>query len=355
MIDKSEDDVRSVSDFYSLTVQDVINETPESKSFVLKPQRGETNLFRYQPGQFLSFQIPYQSGLIERSYSISSAPCFDPDITICVKRVKNGRGSNWFNDHLKIGAAIKSRLPSGRFILDNNQTDLFVIAGGSGITPCISLIKHSLFETARKVKLIYANQNSQSIIYADVINTLLNRFSERFEYICWLDNESGFMSEKDIVSLACGDEKSSCYICGPAQLMDMAEDVLTQSFGEQANIKTERFVSPDDAVDSQKSDSIEYLKNDLLNEFRLQYEGEIHTVGLAKGQTLLQAALACNLDIPRSCTEGHCGTCIAKLCEGEVSMVSTKALSKRSIERGHILLCQSHPGSDKPLFVNLDF
>ena len=342
--------------FYPLTVTKIVDETLDSRSFVLKPQRSDGHLFRYQPGQFLSFQIPLDLALIERSYSISSAPCFDPEITICVKRVRNGKGSNWFNDIPKIGSTVKSRLPSGRFTLDDKQTELLVIAGGSGITPCISLIKHALFETNRKVKLVYANQNPQSIIYIKELNLLHARFPDKFECVHWLDNESGFMSADDLVCLAQGYENSSCYICGPAPLMDKAEQVLTEYLDEQANIKTERFISPDDtAIEQKKSNHNEYSDNKFLTQFELQYEGQTHTVSLAAGQTLLQAALSCNLDVPRSCTEGHCGTCIAKLCSGKVSMTSTKALSKRNIERGHILLCQSHPSAADPLFVNLDF
>ena len=356
MTENHQDRQQASSGFHQLTVKNVAIETSQSKSFVLAPRRNELHLFRYQPGQFLTFQIPLSTGLIERSYSISSAPSFDPDLTICVKRVKNGRGSNWSNDQLKIGTTIRSRVPAGRFTLDDKQSDLLIIAGGSGITPCISLIKHTLFETSRKVKLVYANQNSQSIIYLNVLNLLQKRFPDRFECVHWLDDKNGLMGPKDIISGAYGYDNASCYICGPALLMDMAQDVLMDSFGSTLNIKTERFISPEDeTLDSEIQDSNEFAGTEFLTEFRLQFEGNVHTVKLAAGQTLLQAALAGDLDIPRSCTEGHCGTCIAKLCNGQVSMTSTKALSKRNIERGHILLCQSHPGSDNPLFVNLDF
>ena len=343
-----------MSEFYPLTVKKIVDETSQSRSFVLTPQRSDLILFRYQPGQFLSFKIQMDTGLIERSYSISSAPCYDPDMTVCVKRVDNGRGSNWFNDQLKVGSTIMARAPAGRFTLDDGQSDLLIIAGGSGITPCISLIKHTLYETSRNVKLVYANQNSESIIYIETLNQLQKRFSERFACVHWLDDARGFMKTKDVLSFAKGYEKASVYICGPAQLMDMAEEVLMDNYDDQLAIKTERFISPDD-VNSQESGLSKFTDNVLLSEFRLQYEGEIHKISLDQGQTLLQAALASDLDIPRSCTEGHCGTCIAKLIDGDVCMASTKALSKRGIERGHILLCQAQPSSDKPLFVNLDF
>lgn len=344
------------SGFHLLTVKNIVNETAQAKSFVLRTQKNDLHLFRYQPGQFLTFQIPLQKGLIERSYSISSAQCFDPDMTVCVKRVLNGRGSNWFNDQLQIGTTIRSRVPAGRFTLDDKQTNLLIIAGGSGITPCISLIKHTLFETSRKVKLVYANQDSQSIIYLNVLNLLQKRFPDQFECVHWLDNEKGLMGPRDVLASTHGHENASCYICGPALLMDMAQDVLMDSFGSTLNIKTERFISPEDpALGGEIESSSEPAGNEFLAEFQLQFEGRIHAVRLAAGQTLLQAALASDLDIPRSCTQGHCGSCIAKLCDGEVSMTSTKALSKRNIERGHILLCQSYPASEKSLFVNLDF
>jgi ferredoxin len=94
--------------------------------------------------------------------------------------------------------------------------------------------------------------------------------------------------------------------------------------------------------------------NALVESFRLTLDGENHIVPIAAGETLLQAALAVGIDAPNSCTEGRCGTCMAWLRNGEVSMASTRALSKRNIERGYVLACQSQPSSPTPIWLDFD-
>ena len=341
--------------YHHLTVKAVCEETSEARSFVLSPELGETSLYSYVPGQFLSFRIPHDEGMIVRSYSLSSAPSIDPDMTVCVKRVAGGRGSNWFNDHLTAGARIKATRPAGRFTLRDKEAPLFLIVGGSGITPCISLIKQALFNTERPVKLVYANQNARSVIYRETLEMLKSRFANRFTCQHWLDDARGFLSTEDIAASAAGWESADSYICGPAPLMDMAEETLVALFGVDARILTERFISPDDpplnqtvAVTSPPSVDV------LIDQFQLTLDGEDHVVPITNGQTLLQAALATGIDVPSSCTEGHCGTCMARLRSGDVSMTSTEALSRRDIERGHVLACQSRPSSAEPIVLDFD-
>ncbi len=92
-----------------------------------------------------------------------------------------------------------------------------------------------------------------------------------------------------------------------------------------------------------------------VENFRLTLDGKDHIVPIAAGETLLQAALAAGIDAPNSCTKGRCGTCMAWLRNGSVSMVSTRGLSKRNIERGYVLACQSQPASSAPIWLDFDF
>lgn len=343
------------SSYHRLTVRDVREETAEARSFVLAAERGEAALFRYRPGQFLSFRIPHDEGEIVRCYSLSSAPCADPDMTICVKRVAGGRGSNWFNDFLTTGARVEATRPSGRFVLRAADTPVLLIAGGSGITPCISLIKQALFETARRVKLVYANQHAGSVIYRDTLDRLESRFAERFVCQHRLDDRHGFPSTADIAAAADGWAGADAYICGPDPLMDVAEDALRALFGAEARVLTERFASPDDSAPVPEPSAANDPVPPLATNFCLILDGKEHSVPIAAGETLLQAALAAGIDVPSSCTEGHCGTCMARLRGGEVAMSSTRALSRRNIERGLVLACQSRPSSSDRILLDFDF
>jgi ferredoxin len=91
-----------------------------------------------------------------------------------------------------------------------------------------------------------------------------------------------------------------------------------------------------------------------VESYRLTLDGEHHTVPIASGQTLLQAALAAGIDAPHSCTEGHCGTCLSWLRNGDVSMAPTRGLSTRNRERGYVLACQSRPSSPAPIWLDFD-
>ena len=343
------------SSYHRLTVKAVCEETAEAKSFVLAPEAGEAKLFRYKPGQFLTFRIPHDSGTIIRSYSLSSAPGADPDMTVCVKRIADGRGSNWFNDHLTAGVRIDAMQPAGRFVMHDSDAPLLMIAGGSGITPCLSLIKQALIDTSRNVKLIYINQNAASIIYLEALDRLGAHFSDRFACQHWLDDVGGLITAPDIAAAANGWELADSYICGPGPLMDMAEETLGDLFGAEAVILTERFVSPRDSEQVQAEPDISTpSKMAWIESFKLTLDGEDHVIPIAAGETLLQAALAAGIDAPNSCTEGHCGTCMARLRHGEISMTSTRALSKRNIQRGYVLACQASPSSPTALWLDFD-
>ena len=119
-----------------------------------------------------------------------------------------------------------------------------------------------------------------------------------------------------------------------------------------ARILTERFLSPDDPEASALAASVGSA-TPLIESFRLILDGQEHKVPVVGGETLLAAALAAGIDVPNSCTEGHCGTCMAQLRSGEVSMASTRAPSRRNIQRGLVLACQSRPSS--PVEILLDF
>jgi 3-ketosteroid 9alpha-monooxygenase subunit B len=275
-------------------------------------------------------------------------------MTVCVKRVADGRGSNWFNDHLTAGNSIEATRPAGRFVLRDSNAPLLLIAGGSGITPCISLIKQALVETERRVKLVYANQNAAAVIYRETLDMLEARYADRFTCHHWLDGDNGFLTATDIAATAAGWEQADCYICGPDPLMDLAEETLGARFGTGALVLTERFISPDDPAPGPTVDVSTPPPEALVENFRLTLDDENHTVPIAAGETLLQAMLTAGIDAPSSCTEGHCGTCMSWLRNGEVSMTSTRALSKRDVERGYVLACQSRPSSPAPIWLDFD-
>ena len=165
--------------------------------------REHAPLFGYKPGQFLTFRIPVpENRRIERCYSLSSAPASDAELKVTVKRVRDGIGSNWFNDVPKPGDAIDVAPPSGRFVLRSRERPPVLFAGGSGITPVISLIKQMLHETALSPRLFYANTDDNQIIFRRELDALCARFPGRLECHLHLDAQSGLADADTIAAFA---------------------------------------------------------------------------------------------------------------------------------------------------------
>src|SRR5579859_6404309 len=131
----------SPNPYHTLRIARIIQETPDARSFVFDLPTAAADKFRYKAGQFLTFRITHPAGEVARCYSLSSAPDIDAQLKVTVKRVADGRGSNWFHDALREGASIEVMPPAGRFVLGQAATPLLLFAGGSGITPVMSLIK----------------------------------------------------------------------------------------------------------------------------------------------------------------------------------------------------------------------
>jgi 3-ketosteroid 9alpha-monooxygenase subunit B len=175
-------------------------------------------LFHYAPGQFLTFEIPWQDLRLHRCYSLSSAPGCDALPKVTVKRIERGRVSNWFNDELAAGKQISVKPPEGLFVLrrDELERPLVMFGGGSGITPIVSLIKSALTNTRRPIKLVYANRDRDSIIFRAELEAWRARFPDRLQIAHHLDAEQGFMhavNAKDHFAAS----STPISICGPGR------------------------------------------------------------------------------------------------------------------------------------------
>ena len=162
----SEQDWReATSSCESLAVADVVSETHDACSLVFDVPAGLEERFRYRAGQFLSFKVPYEGKVLTRSYSLSSSPECDPRPKVTVKRIEEGRISNWINDAVGPGDDLMVVPPAGRFVLNEKKRPITFFAAGSGITPCMSLVKTALLTTDRDLRLVYANRDERSIIF----------------------------------------------------------------------------------------------------------------------------------------------------------------------------------------------
>ncbi len=323
--------------FYPLVVSDIIDETPSTRSFVLHVEDKYKGVFEYQAGQFLSLRLPWQESYLDRCYSLSSIPR-EEQLKITVKRVLDGRASNYLNERIKTGDIIDVAPPSGRFVLKDATRPLCLFAAGSGITPVISIVKDALENSERRINLLYANSNWQQIIFADELTQLEQQYPERLVCQHHISSESGRVNETTITEFIDELSEQDFYICGPAPFMDLVESVLEKFGVDDHQIMMERFIS-----DAQSStDDGEDVSSDVSS-FTALLDNDKHTVPYLAGKTLLESMLAHDLKPSYFCQKARCGMCVATKTSGEIIMRNSEILSDNEKTKGQILLCQSVP------------
>jgi 3-ketosteroid 9alpha-monooxygenase subunit B len=346
------------ADFHELQVAGIIQETYDTRSFVFDVPLSLRKVFHYRAGQFLTFEIPWNGMQLRRCYSLSSAPETDPWLKVTIKRVEDGRISNWFNDAVEVGDWVSVQPPEGRFVLRSNEGNhgIVLFGGGSGVTPVISIMKSALRTTTRDVKLIYANRDERSIIFKDEIDLWLAQFPDRLEVVHHLDSQSGFMSVADLQEHIRGWEDAEFFVCGPTGYMDAVEMAFKASHIDPGQTKFERFISPIDPDRREESALVipEQSEDEIPGSFAMLLEGQSHDVPYEKGLTLLEAATKAGYKPPSSCEDGYCGCCMALLKSGKVNMACHDALEPSDIERGWILTCQARPAARKPIEIDFD-
>ena len=325
--------------YHPLTVVDVIDETADTRSFVLEIPPALHDTFRYTAGQFCTFRATIDGAEVVRCYSMSSSPDIDDPFTTTVKRVPDGRMSNWMNDSLVPGDTIDVLRPSGLFVLHAHDTPLVAFAGGSGITPVISIIKTALATTARKILLVYANRSQDGVIFADALERLESISTGRLTVHHHLDADRGFLDAVQCAAFVGEDTDADFYICGPGPYMDVVEAGLSTLAVPPEQVFIERFELPVDAP------ADEAAAETSTESVVIKIASAEHTVQYQSGDTILETARRGGLSPPFSCEQGNCATCMARLDDGTARMRVNNALTPEEVEEGWILTCQSLPTS----------
>lgn len=324
-------------DYCPLTVAGVIDETADARSFVLDIPGALAQRFAYAAGQFCTFRATIGGETVARCYSMSSSPDMGDPFTVTVKRVPGGKMSNWMNQALAPGDTIEVMPPAGRFVLRAADTPIVAFAGGSGITPILSIIKTALVATAREILLVHANRGPESVIFADVIERLRAGFDGRLSLHHHLDAERGFLTAAACAELVGDRRHADFYVCGPAPYMQVVEAGLTRREVDPARLFIERFEPPANTAAIGEASETESIV--------VRIDGRTHAIAYERGDTILDAARRAGLKPPFACQAGNCATCMARLDEGTVAMRANNALGADEVEQGWILTCQAVPTS----------
>lgn len=352
-----------MSSFYTLKVSAIQRETADAVAISFDVPVLIQDKFKFQPGQYLTIKLVLNGTEIRRSYSICSSPLFDEALTVAVKKVKDGRMSGYLNEQLKVGDSLEVMSPMGNFcpsIAASNQKNYVLFAGGSGITPMMSILKTVLkSEPKSKIQLFYGNESESAIIFAAQLKQLAATYSNQLQVFSILNKPessidadfTGIMnSEKNDLLLSKYVDRSltnDYFICGPVPMMDAVVNTLEKQGVNKSAIHVEYFTAP--VAEAKPAESVALVESQLT----VICDGDEVILTLKPEQSVLEAALAAGLDAPYACQGGSCCTCRALLVEGEVQMKVNYALLESEVKEGFILTCQSHALTPK-LVVDYD-
>jgi ferredoxin-NADP reductase len=332
-------------EYHRLVVVEVVDETADTRSFVLDIPPDLERTFAYAAGQFCTFRATIDGEEVVRSYSMSSSPDTGDRFTTTVKRVPGGRMSNWMNDTLAPGTTIDVMRPTGLFVLRDRDDAIVAFAGGSGITPVISIVKSALATTTRPVALLYANRSAEVVIFGAELERLRSAAGDRLSVRHHLDSDRGFLDAAQCHAFAREHTNADFYVCGPGPYMDTVEAGLSTLDVEPSRRFIERFVAPDDTTVNTTVNTTVDTNGAAPDELVIRLDRRKHTVRYVSGDTVLEAARRGGLRPPFSCEAGNCATCMAHIDKGSVSMRVNNALSTDEIDEGWVLTCQSIPTS----------
>lgn len=327
-------------EYLTLQVAEVVHETADSCSFVFDVPAALAGRFHYRPGQFLTLRIPHGDDWLPRCYSLSSSPLEDEPLRVTVKRVADGRGSNWLCDRLVAGASVQVLPPAGVFVPKSLDTDLLLFAGGSGITPVLSILRAALKQGGGRIRLVYANRDEGSVIFAGLLRELAARHPQRLQVIHWLDSVQGRPSPEQLAAFAEGYGQAQAFICGPGPFMDGAVAALKSAGLPSQAVHVERFVSlPGES--EQAGEALVEHTGALAARLTVELDGERRVIDCQPGELLLAAMRREGMQPPHSCLVGACASCMCTLVEGEVELLANEALDADELKEGWTLACQA--------------
>lgn len=347
--------------FHSLRIAEVRRETPDAISICFDVPAALREVFRFEAGQHLTLRADIAGQDTRRTYSLCTSPR-ENEVRIAIKRMPGGLFSNWANSEFAAGQYLDVLPPMGRFVVPERkwQRPHYVgIAGGSGITPVISILKHVL-ESDRESRftLVYGNRNTPSILFLEELAGLKDRYLDRLAIFHILEDEAGdidlFNGRLDHTKL---DEILGClvvpndvdifFVCGPGPMMDAVEAALEARYVPRDRILVERF-STGALLEIQTVELQKRQSSVPETELSVVLDGRRTLVVFNAAQgNILESVHAAGLHAPYACRGGVCTTCRAKVLSGEVAMLKNYGLTNEEVAAGYVLTCQALPKTKK--------
>ncbi|MFT6856312.1 MAG: ring-1,2-phenylacetyl-CoA epoxidase subunit PaaE [Cyclobacteriaceae bacterium] len=348
---KVQDDNR----YSTLTIKEVVHIAKDAVNLVFDRPNGK---FEYEPGQFITIIDTVNGEKLRRAYSLCTTPYLDKFPAVTIKRVPDGKMSNHINDHFKAGQKVEIMDPMGIFTIkyssDTVRKAIFW-GGGSGITPLYGMLRSVLNkELFSKVALVYGNREEDYIVFKNELNALKEEYGSRFQLIHILDNDPNGLTHHhgiptpemigDIFEEIGFGEKAEHYICGPEPMMNVVLNGLDKLNIASELIKKESFEAGKKTSEPATDEKPKKLTSSMVT---IELDGEEHTIEVAANESILDAGLDKDLDMPYSCQSGLCTACRGKCVEGKISLDDAEGISQDEIDEGYVLLCVGKPLTEK--------
>lgn len=349
--------------FLPLTVTAVRRITPDAVEVTLVPRAEDAEAFRFVQGQYLTFRREFDGEELRRSYSIC-AGLDDGVLQVGIRRVEGGAFSTWATEALKPGEVIEAMPPAGRFHapLDPGSARRYLaFAGGSGITPVLSILRTALSrEPLSRFTLVYANRALGSVMFREELEDLKNLHLGRLAIYHVLEAEgqeaelfTGRLDaarlERLFATLIDPADADLAFICGPEPMMLAVAGALRAHGMPDDRIRFELFASGQPGRARQRPAPApvgEAPEGGVAAAVTL--DGVTRAFRMAPdAPSILDAALAADLDVPYACKAGVCSTCRAKVIEGSAEMAVNHALEDYEVRAGYVLTCQARPLTER--------
>jgi ring-1,2-phenylacetyl-CoA epoxidase subunit PaaE len=345
--------------FYPLKVAEIVPETAEANSIRFEIPTELRDAFAFKAGQHLTLKATIGGEEVRRNFSLCTAPA-EQDWMVTVKRIAGGVFSNWVGDSLKAGDTVEVMPPHGSFTTEfapAAKRHIVGIAGGSGITPVLSLLRTTLKEEPdSQFTLLYGNRDSSSIIFLEKLADLKDRYLGRLSLHHFLAEEEGDIELfngmldrtrcDEAITALIGDPASvdAWFICGPGPMMDAAEGTLLERNVDKERIHIERFTAdrPSAALAAEMAQLQTKAAGATMS---VTLDGRTRRVAFTEAN-ILDSARASGLLAPFACKAGVCATCRAKVTSGKVEMAARYGLTDEEVAAGYVLTCQSVPVGD---------
>ena len=345
-------------DFHTLTVASVEPLCDDAVAVTFDVPEDLRASYDFEAGQSLTLRRIIDGEDHRRDYSICAQVGQRPRVG--VRLIPGGRFSEWLVNEVRPGDEVEVQTPKGSFRAQADGGRHLCIAAGSGITPMMSIASTVLSNPDSRLTLLYGNRTTSSVMFAEELADLKNRYGARLDLVHVLSREprdvelfsgrlEGERLRKLLTTLVPLAGVDHVWLCGPFAMIADCREALEELGVARDKVHFELFYVDEPPPELNRPEAV--LTGETSN-VTVVLDGRSTTAPMPKDQTILDAAQKARADLPFACKGGVCGTCRAHLVSGEADMRRNYALDDDEVERGFVLTCQTHPVSDE---VTVDY